>query len=75
MPSKRLAGTTDVPLALWLSRRRTVTSLATRERLCQDGPMSPPESRERYVEPGWFTTHVLNRVVQGLTLAGISVWG
>lgn len=37
--------------------------------------MSPPESRERYLEPGWFTTRVFNRVVQILTLAGISVWG
>lgn len=29
----------------------------------------------RYQRPGWFTTHVLNRVVAGLTRAGISVWG
>lgn len=28
-----------------------------------------------YEEPGWFTTHVFNGVVAGLTRAGISVWG
>jgi len=28
-----------------------------------------------YKEPGWFTTHVFNRVVAGLTRAGISVMG
>ena len=30
---------------------------------------------ERYVEPGWFTRHVFNRVVATATAAGISVWG
>src|SRR5664279_3877975 len=30
---------------------------------------------ERYVEPGWFTQHVFNRVVAAATAAGISVWG
>ena len=30
---------------------------------------------ERYQRPGWFTTHVFNRVVAGLTRAGISVLG
>lgn len=30
---------------------------------------------ERYVQPGWFTRHVFNRAVQGLTAAGVSVWG
>ena len=30
---------------------------------------------ERYVEPGWFTQHVFNRVVATATAAGISVWG
>jgi len=29
----------------------------------------------RYVRPGWFTTHVFNRLVAGLTRAGISVLG
>ena len=33
------------------------------------------ESRDRYLAPGWFTTHVFNRVVQVLTRAGVSVWG
>ena len=28
-----------------------------------------------YVRPGWFTKHVFNRIVAGLTRAGISVWG
>ena len=28
-----------------------------------------------YQQPGWFTTHVFNRVVAGLTRIGISVWG
>lgn len=31
--------------------------------------------RDRYVEPGWFTTHVFNMLVRGLTSMGISVWG
>jgi deazaflavin-dependent oxidoreductase (nitroreductase family) len=30
---------------------------------------------EHYQRPGWFTTHVLNRIVAGLTKAGISVLG
>jgi deazaflavin-dependent oxidoreductase (nitroreductase family) len=30
---------------------------------------------ERYQRPGWFTTNVANRIVAGLTRAGISVWG
>lgn len=29
----------------------------------------------RYVEPGWFTTHVFNRIVALLTRLGISVYG
>jgi deazaflavin-dependent oxidoreductase (nitroreductase family) len=28
-----------------------------------------------YQEPGWFTTHVFNAVVAGLTRVGLSVWG
>ena len=28
-----------------------------------------------YKEPGWFTRNVFNRVVQGATKLGISVWG
>jgi deazaflavin-dependent oxidoreductase (nitroreductase family) len=28
-----------------------------------------------YREPGWFTRNVFNRVVQGLTRLGVSVWG
>ena len=29
----------------------------------------------RYERPGWFTHHVFNRAVRGLTRAGLSVWG
>jgi deazaflavin-dependent oxidoreductase (nitroreductase family) len=29
----------------------------------------------RYVEPGWFTRNVFNRLVAGATRLGISVWG
>jgi deazaflavin-dependent oxidoreductase (nitroreductase family) len=32
-------------------------------------------SEERYVKPGWFTQHVFNPFIQGLTKLGISVWG
>jgi deazaflavin-dependent oxidoreductase (nitroreductase family) len=28
-----------------------------------------------YRQPGWFTKHVFNRLVAGLTRLGISVWG
>ena len=30
---------------------------------------------DHYQRPGWFTRHVFNPVVAGLTRAGISVWG
>ncbi len=30
---------------------------------------------DRYVAPGWFTRHVFNRVVAGLTGLGVSIWG
>jgi deazaflavin-dependent oxidoreductase (nitroreductase family) len=30
---------------------------------------------DHYKEPGWFTKNVFNRVVQGLTKLGVSVWG
>jgi deazaflavin-dependent oxidoreductase (nitroreductase family) len=29
----------------------------------------------RYRQPGWFTKHVFNRVVEAATRAGVSVWG
>jgi deazaflavin-dependent oxidoreductase (nitroreductase family) len=29
----------------------------------------------RYLQPGWFTRNVFNRIVVGLTKLGISVWG
>ena len=37
--------------------------------------MSSSVTPEHYLEPGWFTRHVVNRLVQFLTRAGISVWG
>ncbi|MDX6580636.1 MAG: hypothetical protein QOJ47_2185, partial [Gaiellales bacterium] len=30
---------------------------------------------DRYVRPGWFTKHVFNRIVAGLTRLGLSVLG
>jgi len=33
------------------------------------------DTNPHYRQPGWFTTHVFNRVVAGLTRAGVSVWG
>lgn len=30
---------------------------------------------DRYVQPGWFTRNVFNRLVAGMTAAGVSVWG
>ncbi|HXA34630.1 MAG TPA: nitroreductase/quinone reductase family protein [Acidimicrobiales bacterium] len=35
----------------------------------------PNPSAPHYRKPGWFTRHVLNPTVAGLTRAGISVWG
>lgn len=32
-------------------------------------------SPARYRKPGWFTVHVLNKVIVWLTRSGISVWG
>jgi deazaflavin-dependent oxidoreductase (nitroreductase family) len=32
-------------------------------------------TRAHYKEPGWFTRNVFNRIVSGLTRAGVSVWG
>jgi deazaflavin-dependent oxidoreductase (nitroreductase family) len=32
-------------------------------------------TQPHYQQPGWFTTHVFNRVVAGLTRAGVSVLG
>ncbi len=33
------------------------------------------DATAHYRQPGWFTTQVFNRVVAGLTRAGLSVWG
>jgi deazaflavin-dependent oxidoreductase (nitroreductase family) len=32
-------------------------------------------STPHYREPGWFTKHIFNGLISGLTKAGISVWG
>jgi deazaflavin-dependent oxidoreductase (nitroreductase family) len=37
--------------------------------------MSAASSPDRYLEPGWFTRNVFNRLVSGLTTAGLGVWG
>lgn len=37
--------------------------------------MSEPGPSSHYRQPGWFTKHVFNGLVSGLTRAGISVWG
>ena len=37
--------------------------------------MSESSSSSHYQEPGWFTKNVFNRIISGLTRAGISVWG
>jgi deazaflavin-dependent oxidoreductase (nitroreductase family) len=37
-----------------------------------DGASTPSP---HYRQPGWFTKHVFNRAVAGLTRIGISVWG
>lgn len=30
---------------------------------------------DRYLAPGWFTQHIFNKAIAGLTLLGVSVWG
>jgi deazaflavin-dependent oxidoreductase (nitroreductase family) len=30
---------------------------------------------ERFIEPGWFTRNIFNRIVAGFTRLGVSVWG
>lgn len=37
--------------------------------------MGEDEAGPRYVQPGWFTRNVFNRIVAGLTRAGLSIWG
>ena len=37
--------------------------------------MSGLSQNDHYRSPGWFTRHVFNRAISGLTKAGISVWG
>lgn len=34
-----------------------------------------PMAADRYLQPGWFTRNVFNRIVVGATRAGLSVWG
>jgi deazaflavin-dependent oxidoreductase (nitroreductase family) len=37
--------------------------------------MPTGEATSHYQQPGWFTTHVLNKAVAGATRLGVSVWG
>jgi len=37
--------------------------------------MDGSDGARHYREPGWFTKHVFNNAVAGLTRSGISVWG
>ncbi len=37
--------------------------------------MAETDDSPHYQQPGWFTRNVFNRLVAGLTRAGISVWG
>ena len=32
-------------------------------------------TNQRYLQPGWFTRNVFNRIVSAATSAGLSVWG
>lgn len=38
----------------------------------QDSPQTPGP---HYNKPGWFTQYVANKLVAGLTRAGVSIWG
>jgi deazaflavin-dependent oxidoreductase (nitroreductase family) len=38
-------------------------------------PASAPAARPHVRKPGWFTVHVMNRLVAFLTRRGISAWG
>ena len=37
--------------------------------------MADDDGTPRYVEPGWFTKHVFNPIVAGLTRLGVSLVG
>lgn len=37
--------------------------------------MHTDSSTSHYREPGWFTKHVFNKAVAGITRLGLSVWG
>jgi deazaflavin-dependent oxidoreductase (nitroreductase family) len=37
--------------------------------------MAAADLEPHYRRPGWFTKHVLNRAVAGITRLGVSVWG
>ena len=38
-------------------------------------PKPDQSATPHYKEPDWFTRHVFNKLVQGLTRLGVSVWG
>jgi deazaflavin-dependent oxidoreductase (nitroreductase family) len=37
--------------------------------------MTTTAATTRYVEPGWFTTHIFNRLIRRLGRLGLSAWG
>jgi deazaflavin-dependent oxidoreductase (nitroreductase family) len=41
----------------------------------EEAEMDTNDERRAYRKPGWFTVHLLNKVVAGLTRLGVSVWG
>jgi hypothetical protein len=47
--------------------------LPKHDRLSEDEFMANPN--RRYIQPDWFTRHLLNPVVQALTKIGVSFWG
>src|SRR5260370_9267490 len=61
------------PRPQWASGPRVRPTLTLS--LNAGGPVSDAGSPPRDVRPGWFTNHVFNPIVAGLTRAGVSVWG
>src|SRR5262249_34052669 len=43
--------------------------------MAADGSGADATGAPRYVQPGWFTRHVFNPMIAGLTRMGLSVWG
>lgn len=53
----------------------TTASAAGPERAAEGPTRELLVGGPRYLEPGWFTRHVFNRLVRRLTRMGISIWG